>query len=430
MFHTEQLRIAIIGGGIGGLCLAIALRDNPHVQVDVYEAWKEFGTLGAGIAFGPNALNALDLIGPHMTEAYNRHACGNAWPEYDHTWMRVLFGVGERAGDIISDIPMSRKMIFLHRSQLLDDLVQLVPDGTAHFNKRLVSIEDEPGSDVTLHFKDGSTATADLVFGADGIHSTSRPHILGQDHPAVKPFYSGGVAYRMLPSMADMISAIGEERALNSSAYVGDGALILTYPVDSGKRVNVVALDMRADCWDGPAVRETSADKVLSRFQGWLPQCQRLLDLFKTQEDIKENMVWELPPAPTYVRGRVAMFGDAAHAGTPFQGQGAGQAIEDAFVLANLLREATSEGNGGLLPRVLEAYDAARRPRAIKCVDTSRECGTLFALRLPGVGENAAAFKANVDHRMDWIWEADMAEQARNAIDVLHSLAGYDHPQL
>lgn len=81
---TKQhpLRVAIIGGGIGGLCVAISLLKHPHIDVQVYEAAASFGEIGAGVMLGPNALHALDLVGPDARAAFEKHATGNLWPKY------------------------------------------------------------------------------------------------------------------------------------------------------------------------------------------------------------------------------------------------------------------------------------------------------------------------------------------------------------
>ena len=109
----------------------------------------------------------------------------------------------------------------VHRAHFLDELVKSVPPQRAHFNKRLQGIEDKNGDPVTLHFSDGTTATADVVIGADGIHSTVRKYLLGVE--AAKPIYSGSVVYRAIVPMDSAVEKLGAEHAQNSTVLCGPG---------------------------------------------------------------------------------------------------------------------------------------------------------------------------------------------------------------
>ena len=111
----------------------------------------------------------------------------------------------------------------VHRAHFLDELVKGVPAGHAHFNKRLESIEDREGSGIVLHFKDGTTATADAVIGADGIHSATREFLLGERDISAQPVFAGSVAYRGLVSMDKAVLKLGGEYAQNSMMLCGPG---------------------------------------------------------------------------------------------------------------------------------------------------------------------------------------------------------------
>lgn len=113
----------------------------------------------------------------------------------------------------------------VHRAHFLDELVKGVPAERAHFNKRLHSIQDREGSGVTLHFKDGTTATADAVIGADGIHSITREYVLGERDMAAHAVFAGSVAYRGLVPMDKAVEKLGEEYAQNSMLLCGPGML-------------------------------------------------------------------------------------------------------------------------------------------------------------------------------------------------------------
>ena len=125
--------------------------------------------------------------------------------------------------------------------------------------------------------------------------------------------------------------------------------------------------------------------------------------------------IWDTPPAPTYTRHRVAMLGDAAHATTPYQGQGAGQAIEDALVISAVLAKVQTPNQ---IPNALAAYDQIRRPRAQRIVETSREAGLLAGMSLQGVGDDLDKMGGNLKTRMHWVWNRDMVAQAGEAVEL------------
>ena len=117
----------------------------------------------------------------------------------------------------------------------------------------------------------------------------------------------------------------------------------------------------------------------------------------------------EAPVAPFYYKGRVAMLGDAAHATTPYQGAGAGQAIEDALVLTHLLgtQVTTSEH----ISAAFTAYDQVHRPRSQKVIKTSREAGNLMGMRDEVAGSDIQRMQKNLETRMHWIWQRDLEAQ-------------------
>ena len=112
------------------------------------------------------------------------------------------------------------------------------------------------------------------------------------------------------------------------------------------------------------------------------------------------------------------MMGDAAHASTPFQGQGACQAIEDACVLSALFEKVSAPGH---VPNALAAYDQVRRPRAHKIVSTSREAGHLLSMSLPGVGDDLGKMKEKLDTRQQWIYDRDLVAQNEEAVQVFQA---------
>lgn len=134
---------------------------------------------------------------------------------------------------------------------------------------------------------------------------------------------------------------------------------------------------------------------------------------------IEKPDVWALfehPPAPTYTKGRLCLLGDAAHASTPHQGAGAGQAVEDALVISNLLGQICSAAD---IEKAFKAYDAVRRPRSQEVVRTSREAGDIYEFKNPELGFDFEKTRKELEVRMKWIWEEDLHAQLQRAQDLM-----------
>ena len=166
--------------------------------------------------------------------------------------------------------------------------------------------------------------------------------------------------------------------------------------------------DWESDKWIMPA----TYSQLAGQFDGWGNMCHKIIELF----DTPNLVMWALRddlPAATYTLGNVAMMGDAAHATTPFQGQGAGQAIEDALVLETLLGRVQDPKH---IPNAFAAYDQVRKARSQRVVTTSREAGWLFGMQAKGVGEDLKKIKEKIETRMHWIWNRDLDKQNSEAI--------------
>ncbi|KAI3326404.1 mannitol 1-phosphate dehydrogenase 2 [Xylariaceae sp. AK1471] len=420
---TKPFNLAIVGGGITGLSLAITLLQH-DVPITVYESAAQFGEIGAGVGFGPNAVKAMNLISPQMKEAY--HRCRTQqWESKQSVWFAVRVGDRRKAGDD-ETFAYNGKQGFkigdelfevnypnleeiggvggVHRAHFLDQLVQLIPKSVARFGKRLVNTTKatDGSDDVVLHFADGTTAQHTAVLGCDGIKSQTRKLLLGSDE--WNAVFSEKCAYRGLVPMTKAIELLGEEEAMNSQIYFGYHGHILTFPIEKGKTMNVVAFASRKS-WTTPEwVRRVSKEELMADFGTWGPTATAIVSAMERQD------VWALfdhPPAPTYygTQPRICLVGDAAHASTPHQGSGAGMGIEDAYILGNLIGEAKSAED---LDKVFKAYDEIRRPRTQKLVTTSREAGTLWDFELEDHGDSIEAVERNMKTRMGWIWNVDL----------------------
>lgn len=420
MPFSNRLSIAIVGGGIGGLCLAIGLLRNKNLDIAIYEAAPRFAEVGAGVALGPNAQRALALISPATEQAFLLHATASLSPEFQHVWFDFRNGkAGEKDGEILSKVKNETGQQTVHRAKFLDELVKLIPEGIAHFGKRLVQIQKHPASGARpyeLVFADGTAATADCIIGADGIHSSVRQHLLGEFHPAVTPVFTGTIVYRGLVPIDVARDAIGEF-AENSYMWCGEGGMVMTYPIDDGETMNVVATRNRKGNWDGaPYTKPVDEETVRNDFVGWGRIPGKVIEL------LQQPTMWAILdhyPAPYYHSGNVAMMGDAAHATSPFQGAGAGQAIEDALVLSTLFQHVT---NRGQIKPALAAYDSVRRQRSQKVVATSRDALKLFCFNDGYVNGDAGRWKETWEGRMNWLWEIDLLKQNEDALNAFANI--------
>ena len=134
-----------------------------------------------------------------------------------------------------------------------------------------------------MHFKDGTTEETDAVIGADGIHSAVRLNLLGEEHPAAKPVFSGTVAYRGLVPMDTAIERLGAEIAQNSTMLCGPGHAILSYPIDFGKIFNIAVMDFEHPKWESEKMIEPCKHSDLTRlFEGWSPTAQGLIEVHRS----------------------------------------------------------------------------------------------------------------------------------------------------
>lgn len=398
---------------------------HQNISCTLYESAPAFAEIGAGVSFGPNAVRAMSLIDPEIEEGYKRIATSNAFPSKKTSWFDFRLGMKGDAwkelqcpGDENQEVAQVKAgnvgQSSVHRAHFLDELVKLVPEGIARFGKRVEGVERE-GEKMRLRFHDGTTAEADAVIGCDGVKSRTRQILLGEKHETTNPTFTGKYAYRGLIPMEKAVAAIGEEFARNSQMYLGEHGHLLTFPIEKGKTMNVVAFRSKADGkWEDERwVLPMNKEDMFNDFGGWGNNVQKILSLMEKPD------VWALfdhPPAPTYYYGNFALLGDAAHASTPHQGAGAGQAIEDAFILSNLLGKVDSAKE---IENAFHAYDAVRRPRSQKVVSTSRDAVALYEFENEKLGSDLDSIKKVLETRYDWIWNEDLPQQLARAQEIM-----------
>lgn len=253
MATPKPFNIAIVGGGISGLTLTLALLDH-NIPITIYEAAESFGEIGAGVSFGPNAAQAMQLIHPKLKEAFEKCKTENGLEIRRNTFFTCRVGdarradkegfvrPGKRVGDALFDVkfPKNTGSGGVYRARFLDELVKSIPGGVAKFGKKLVDITNaaDGSEDYVLRFEDGSAFQHNAVIGCDGIKSVTRKAVLGKDHPAANPVFSKKYAYRGLIPMDEATRLLGEEEAENAQMYFGYGGHMLTFPIEKGKTMN------------------------------------------------------------------------------------------------------------------------------------------------------------------------------------------------
>lgn len=351
-------RIAVVGGGIGGLAAALSLLEAGF-DVQVYEQARALSEVGAGIQIGPNASRilwrlglgpALDRRGVRPVAVHQRR-----WDD-GRTLQRAPLGAELEA-------TYGAPYYHFHRADLLAALASALPPERLHTGYRLRGLDDR-GAKVVLTFANGVEAEADVVVGADGIHSNVRTLLFGPEAPR----FTGCIAYRGLVP-AERLRHLDLE--LTSNNWMGPGRHFVHYFVAGATLVNFVAV-IEQDSW----TRENWTDpgevaEALTAYEGWHPQVRAIIGA------VDETFKWALfdrAALPQWSKGRVTLLGDAAHAMLPFMAQGAGQAIEDGAALAAcLVRD-------GAVPAALERYEVLRRPRATRLQELSRANKTRFHL--------------------------------------------------
>lgn len=343
------LRIAIVGGGLGGLAAALFLR-RAGLDATVYEQAPALRELGAGIVVAPNMVRALADLG--LAERLPAFAVRleSAWEFRRWRDGHVLFA--QAMGEACQRLYGAHCYV-AHRADLLAQFQQALPSHLLRLDQRCVAVHQD-ASEAELVFSDRAgqqtRVRADVVIGADGIHSALRPLVA----PQVESRFSGLCAYRCL-----VPAEKAPEMALRpvQTLWLGPGRHFVHYPISAGRLVNVVAIvpagDWRTESWTA----DGAIADLLGEFDGWDPRVHRLI---VSAEDTKRWAMFDRAPLERWTDGRVTLLGDAAHAMLPFFAQGAAQAVEDAVVLAACLRSADSAS----IPDALQRYEAIRRPRA------------------------------------------------------------------
>ena len=354
------LRAIVIGAGIGGLTAALALR-RAGLEVSVHEQAPALREVGAGIQMAPNATRVLRRFG--LGEALARVGVRPDVVEHKR-WQDGRVLQRQPLGQACEDA-FGAPYYHVYRPDLLAVLTRALPEDVVRLDRRCTAIHDR-GEAVDVVFANGEMATANVVIGADGIHSTVRALLLG----AESPWFSGSIAYRGLVDAQRVASLITPGKG---RTWLGPDRHFVTYYVAGGRYLNFVGIvpagDWRVESWSATG----EVKDAVAEYQGWDP---RVPAIIAAAERTHRWALYDRDPLPAWSVGRVTLLGDAAHAMLPFMAQGACQAIEDAVVLARCL-EAASDAT---VVDALRRYETIRRPRVDRVQRASRDNLTTFHL--------------------------------------------------
>ncbi len=347
---------AILGGGIGGLSLAIAL-ERKGLSVKVYESAPTFKPLGAGLGLAANAVKAYQEIGisekvveagKKLKFAFGKTPDGSIISQTDMDAMTRRFGV--------------LNSFTIHRADLHDVLINLVSPGSVQNGKTAVGVrQDKEG--VSISFADGTTTRADYLIAADGIHSVVRKQLV----PDATPRYAGYTCWR------------GVTQGLPDGMNPDE----MSETWGPGRRFGVVPLLRNRVYWfatcNAPAnderMRKAKQRELKEMYAGFHFPIPQLLDLTPDDQIIWNDII-DLKPITRFAFGRMVLIGDAAHATTPNLGQGACMAIEDAATLANALATYPPE-------EAFLRFESHRIRRTTQIVNQSWNFGKIAQLENP-----------------------------------------------
>jgi 5-methylphenazine-1-carboxylate 1-monooxygenase len=403
------MRIAIVGGGIGGLALALGLQQR-GVTCDVYERAPEVRELGVGITLLPHAMRELAALG--LQPQLEPLGIENLESVFFNRWGQFIYREprGRHAGYEVPELGMHRGKLHgvLYRAAL-----QRLGAGRVHLDHRCVGLQQD-GAQVTLAFQDGQgrlrpAVDADVVIACDGVNSAVRR----QFYPDEKPAFAGINTWR---------GVTVHKPILTGKSYLRVGSIdtgkMVIYPIvdnvdgQGNQLVNWVAeirsADMGMNDWNRPGRLED----FLPVYQDWKFDWLDVPALISGAREILEYPMVDKDPVPRWTFGRVTFLGDAAHPMYPRGSNGSAQALLDAAMLATLLAQ------GGEPTGALQAYEAQRLPATARVVETNRTVPPDFIIMKADELSGGQPFAGSIDDLVS-------QEELRRISDDYKNVAGF-----
>lgn len=406
------MKVLVVGAGIGGSSLGLAL-DKLGIDYLLLEQASAFGEVGAGIQLSPNGVRVLEMLGlKQALEGFCTEPDFHKYSVWDtgETILRTAL------------MPKVREVYgyayyHAHRPDLIEALISGVDRRRLQLTTKIVSVGQDANQAWAI-CEDGARYEGDLLIGADGIHSVVREQVFKPDPP--RP--SGYVTWR---GVVD--SELIADLQIPVSAYVDMGPRLsfVYYYVSGGRRLNWLALgkanDEKRESWSQTASKE----EVIAAFKGWYDRPRRLIE---ATEQPFVTALYDRNPLETWVAGRIAVMGDAAHAMLPYHAQGAVQSIEDAWVLARTLKLRPGDPLAAL-----KRFEALRYSRANLLVQQSRAAERWYHLDNPDeVAVRNERFRRNNDRfgggfspQQHWLYSYDADKAAEGTDDEWRALPAW-----
>ncbi|KAL4908944.1 hypothetical protein BDW74DRAFT_174172 [Aspergillus multicolor] len=407
------LEVVIVGAGtfwIGGMAAALTLGLRGH-NITILESAPKLMEVGAGIQVSPNMLRLFDRWGVspliHANDVALEHIHVRRWKD----------------GSLLGTMPVNKtygQQVVIHRADLHNALIEKaleLPNVELRVNSHVATVDFDSTS-VTL--VNGIVVRADVIVAADGIKSLIRDQLLGEG--ASKAIPTGDAAYRIMLTKAEMESDPVLKKLVEvpeATRWLGPERHLIAYPVRNHELFNIVLVHPDRHGIEESWTTRGSKQRMIDDYDGWDPVVTKLIDMVPDEEVLE----WKLclhAPLKTWIKGSVAMIGDACHPMLPYVAQGAAQAVEDAAALGVLLSDITSRTE---IPLALQAYEKSRKERA----ETVQQSGSTnrITLHFPDGPEQEARdeqFRAsltggsNPDKWSDrqtqeflWGWDAEKA---------------------
>lgn len=379
-------KVTIIGAGPGGLATAIALRKQ-GIDAHVYEKATEFRPVGAGLALRVNGLRCLDAIEPGIVGTLKSSSC-----QVQRTTLKTSGGEIIRTNQSTTMEKYGQPLLIIWWWHLQQILASALPVEVIHLNHSCVNFEQNQNTVIT-NFENGKTVESDLLIGADGVNSAVRQALIGDGEPK----YLGSMSWRAIADYNDELIPPDEVILMK-----GEQSILFLLNLGDGN-MNWVARKQLSDSSLSPTPAETKS-RVLKEYANWIEPVRKLMAATDA-EKILERPICHRLPLKQWSYGRVTLLGDAAHPMSPSAGQGANTTFEDAYELAECLREFPD------LKIALGNYDN-RRIQRTAIIQTRSARGEKIIFSKPTQQTNQKS-PQGFEEFQNWVYDYDPKSESR-----------------